>query len=542
MYPIQKRNSIVLTGLACVLFAVALPNELLHYGNPIIGLFCISPFFVAIYSTRSFRFASVLGMVYGGVSTLLTNYWLLFFQDFSIWTLGGVVFGYVCFGALLAPILVGVSRLDSRMRPFLIAIAWTVYEYFKSSGFLGFPWGLVAYPAHSVLPLIQFVSITGVWGLSFLMALTNAVVAEALFAYLDEHPSSGRGRISFALGRIKAPILATLMLFVFAFAYGARAVRLDRAVAKTVDMVLVQHNQNPWQSGDVVGSVRELQRLSAEGIAKETSLPDLIVWSETALRFPYEERYFQAIPPDYPLMQFLEENGVPLLTGAPYVLSVDPLEAMNASLLISPNATIVDHYGKQHPVPFAESIPFWEISVVQKFFREVIGLHAVWTKGSRYTIYEIPLAKGGALRFGTPICFEDAFPYLGRKFILHGAEMLINLTNDSWSNTISAETQHLVAAKFRAIENRRVLVRATNGGVTAVFDPVGKTLGDPLPVFTQAVMRAEIPVYTENGLSPYTRYGDYLPQAFILILGVLLTGNAARIFRSSREAGIDFRR
>ncbi|TFG57700.1 MAG: apolipoprotein N-acyltransferase, partial [Spirochaetales bacterium] len=110
----------------------------------------------------------------------------------------------------------------------------------------------------------------------------------------------------------------------------------------------------------------------------------------------------------------------------------------------------------------------------------------------------------------TPICFEDAFPYLCRNFVRQGAEMLINLTNDSWSKTDSAQIQHFVAARFRSIENRTVLVRSTNAGVTSVIDPHGRLIHS-LPYFTEAFLAASIPVYSSGRSSFYTRFGDFLP-------------------------------
>ena len=134
--------------------------------------------FYAICSAPSFRVAARLGAVFGGVSTALSSFWLMFFQGFSVWTYGGTILGYMGYNALLFPFLLGFSRVSARFRPFLLAVGWAMYEYFKSIGFLGYPWGLVAYPVGGILPLIQFVDITGVWGLSFLMALINALIAE----------------------------------------------------------------------------------------------------------------------------------------------------------------------------------------------------------------------------------------------------------------------------------------------------------------------------------------------------------------------------
>ena len=151
------------------------PDEGLYWGNAILGIVCIAPVFVAIIRAPSFKVAAWLGVVFGGVSTALSSFWLIFFQGFTVWTYGGTILGYCGYNALLFPFLRGLSRLSPRLRPFLVAVGWSVYEYFKSIGFLGYPWGLVAYPVGNVLPLIQFVDITGVWGLSLLMSLVNAV-------------------------------------------------------------------------------------------------------------------------------------------------------------------------------------------------------------------------------------------------------------------------------------------------------------------------------------------------------------------------------
>ena len=151
----------------------------------------------------------------------------------------------------------------------------------------------------------------------------------------------------------------------------------------------------------------------------------------------------------------------------------------------------------------------------------MIGLHATWVPGTEATIFSLPLRAGGRVRFATPICFEDAFPNLNRRFIRAGADLLINLTNDAWSQTVSAETQHFVAAKLRAVENRRVLIRATNGGVTAAIDPWGRVIGDVAPLFTATVMRLQVPVYRPATDTPYTRFGDYLPPLLGLLLVLL---------------------
>ena len=523
----MKGRLILLVLFSSLLLALALPNEVFVTGNPLLGAFCLAPLFMALELAPSFRFASLLGVIFGAVSTVLANYWLLFFREFAVWTLGGTVLGYIGYNALLAPFLYGLLRLPPcllprSLKPLVLAMAWSLYEYLKSVGFLGYPWGLIAYPVHMILPLIQFVDLTGIWGLSFLMALINAVAAEGLLGLSGSRLPSSR-----ALPGWKGTAVFTAALTLACLGYGAFRLTTGIPSEKSAELLLVQQNTDPWSSGGVLESVKVNQMLTRQGLKQAPGKPDLVVWSENSLGYALigNERFFSQNPKGDPLLPFFAEAGTYFLLGAPLVLNRE--QAMNATLLLSPGLEVLDTYGKQHPVPFAESVPFWEVDWVRRLFDEVIGLEAMWTMGSRNTVFRLPLRKGGCLSFSTPICFEDAFADLCRRFILEGAELWINLTNDSWSKTVSAEVQHYVAARFRAVENRRVLIRSTNGGVTVVVGPKGEEIAR-LPLFAPNHLYVRIPVYGEARFTPYTLYGDYLPLCFAGLLLILLLGQFFR--------------
>ena len=499
---------------SALLLALATPNDLFPLGSPLFGVMCLAPLWVALYRSRSYGHAAWLGVIFGTCSSLLSNFWLMFFQSFSVWTLGGVTLAYLGYHALLAPILRFAASVPRAWRPFAVAAVWVLYEYLKSSGYLGYPWGLIAYPVHAIIPLVQFVEITGVWGLCLLMAMVNGVAAEWLELLLRPWR-----RVPARVWRGSAVVA---LLVAAALGYGTAALAREIPHAGSVDLVLVQHNRNPWVSGDDEGTLRSLEALTAEGIAAAPAPPDLVVWSETAVRYAVVAP--QSAPAARPVAPArLARFDVPLLTGVPWVVSEDPLAAMNAVMLVAPGGEVLAHYGKQHLVPFAESVPFWEVPFIRRLFRHVIGLHATWVPGTEATIFSLPLRAGGRVRFATPICFEDAFPNLNRRFIRAGADLLINLTNDAWSQTVSAETQHFVAARLRAVENRRVLIRATNGGVTAAIDPWGRVIGNVAPLFTATAMRLQVPVYRPATDTPYTRFGDYLPPLLGVFLGLLFS-------------------
>jgi len=227
---------------------------------------------------------------------------------------------------------------------------------------------------------------------------------------------------------------------------------------------------------------------------------------------------------------------LPVLFGGIVVIDVDKQAYWNAAVLASKDGAVLDTYGKMHPVPLAESIPFYELEPVRLFFRKVVGIWNPWVLGTRYTIFRVPLADGGTVSFGVPICFEDAFSDLNRQFILRGADLLVNITNDSWSKTWSSEIQHFQVARFRAIENRRVLIRSTNGGVSAVVGPWGE-IRARMPFFERTWRGVRVPIYKEASLTPYTRFGDWLPRALIAFLLIVLIVNV--LPKKKRPSALD---
>jgi apolipoprotein N-acyltransferase len=486
------------------------PDESFFWGNAVLGLVCIAPLFYAVSLAPTFGFASLLGVVFGAVSTALGNFWLMFFQGFSVWTYGGTIAGYAGLNALLFPFLRGCAQIGGRQRPFVLAIVWAAYEYYKSTGFLGYPWGLIAYPVGGILPLIQFVDITGVWGLSFLMALVNTLVAE--------YALTSRSRLLFRQAAFAVFLVACVL------GYGFYRLATPIQSKSTASLLMVQQNMDPWEEGNANNdSLKVNLDLTLQGVQGSSPAPDLAVWSESSVSSVFVENK-QFTPARNSLVPAVRMMGVPVLFGGVVILDRRKQEAMNASVLVSGEGRIVDTYGKMHPVPFAESIPLYELDTVKRFFRNVVGIWNPWVSGSRYTTYRVPLRAGGQLAFGTPICFEDAFADLCRSYILNGADMLVNITNDSWSKTWSSEIQHFSAARFRAVENRRVLVRSTNGGLSAVVGPWGE-IRTRMPFFERTWRTVNVPVYREARLTPYTRFGDWFPRVLIAILFVVLVVN-----------------
>jgi apolipoprotein N-acyltransferase len=199
----------------------------------------------------------------------------------------------------------------------------------------------------------------------------------------------------------------------------------------------------------------------------------------------------------------------------------------NAALLFE-GGEIVQTYRKLHLVPFTEHFPYRRLLPGVYEWLANADTH-FWEKGDQYTVFE-----AGGVRFSTPICFEDTFPHLARGFVRRGAQVLVNMTNDSWSNSVACEMQHMSIALFRTLETRRSLVRSTNGGITCVIDPNGRITAMLQP-FTQGTLVAEVPVL-DRGQTLYTRWGDWFAFVVLALAAGGLAGGGVRALLLRRSA------
>ena len=316
--------------------------------------------------------------------------------------------------------------------------------------------------------------------------------------------------------------VAALLLIAIAAGFGA--VRLPTITpAGSVDMLLVQQNMDSWVSGAFPEALDRAQRLTVSAILEDRDAQrppvDAVVWSETSLRVPYGRNveFYREQPAMLPFASFVRALDIPLVTGTPQ-RAENGRDYHNSAVVIRPDGTTTGSYGKQQLVPFAESIPFWDRAVVQDLFRNVIGLSGTWVPGPNSSPLELPLRDGRSLLIGTPICFEDGFGWVPREMVNNGADLLVNLTNNSWSRQDSAQTQHYAAARLRTIELRKTLVRGTNSGLSGVVDARGVLIAD-MPMFESTAKRVRVPLYPDTW-TLYRAWGDWF--GVTMVVGALL--------------------
>jgi apolipoprotein N-acyltransferase len=504
---------LLLAASSSVLMTLAVPNELMAQGMPFLGFIALAPLYVALSGLSSPKSSALVTGLFGALQHGMTSFWLWFFKDFRFWTLGSTTLAYFVVYAVLGLYLWLAAARGGAARPILFTIAWVAFEYQKSVGFLGYPWGLLPYSLTSAVPLLQIADITGVYGITAFLALSNAAIAEAALCI----PVRSPGGLS---SRYRAGYLgAAFLLTIAALSYGLWRMSVPVPQTGGFRAVLVQTNADPWVDEEEK-ALGITVRLARRAVESSPARPDLVVFSETLLRRPYAEfrSYYAKHPASDPLVAFIKDSGAWLLTGAPVILDWESYAGTNSAILIDPQARFVDSYAKTHPVPFAEAIPFWDVPFFRKFIQETVGLESGWITGTEYKVFSLP-TSGGTVAIGSPICFEDAFPDVCRRLFLNGAEVLVNLTNISWSRTRSAEIQHWAAARFRAIESRRTLVRSTNGGLTCVVDPFGRVIAS-LPLFEERALSVEVPVFDPGGLTTYLRLGDWFAIGDLLLFAL----------------------
>ena len=217
------------------------------------------------------------------------------------------------------------------------------------------------------------------------------------------------------------------------------------------------------------------------------------------------------------IQQFLADtarhNSVWIVGGTmPMVASVSG-KIRASCLIFDDRGQQVARYDKMHLVPFGEYVPFADLlDFAGPLVKEVGG----FSPGSKFTLGQVSGAQ-----FASLICFEGIFPELARGFVLSGAQILINITNDTWYGTTAAPLQHLQIGAFRAIEQRRSLLRCANSGYSAHIDSTGAIL-QQMDLFQEGLLLTE--VKTSSYRSIYSRVGEWINiSAVVFVLLIFLT-------------------
>jgi apolipoprotein N-acyltransferase len=398
-------------------------------------------------------------------------------------------------------------------RLFLVPAVWCILEFVRDRLLTGFGWGALGHSQAPNILLIQIADITGVAGVSFLVAAFNVIVWEALRSSdvggRMPDGSSDR-RLQTSDGFVGKPFFRSALLYclllVAALAYGAWRLSLP-ADGHQTRVALIQGNiplADFWDPQIRADIVHHYLKLSRATLAQK---PDLIIWPETS--FP---NFFWELPEYFEEVKaFARQNNVSLLIGA---VTKGGDKYFNSAFLITAQDEIKQAYHKRHLVVFGEYIPFRKAF---PFLASIVPIDD-FSAGPSGTVFRLPSGE----RFSVLICFEDTLSQLARRDVDNGADFLVNMTNDAWFGDSAQPRMHLQNAEFRAVENNRELVRATNTGETCRVTSaghIGPCVGDETGkrVLTEGVIVTS--VFLHRGKTFYTKHGDVF--TFLLFLGIL---------------------
>ncbi|MEE4546412.1 apolipoprotein N-acyltransferase [Streptomyces sp. V4-01] len=452
------------------------------------------PWMLLARSADTARTAARDGWFGGAGFMLAVHHWLLPSLTVFIFALA------LLLGALWAPwgwlvrrlLGAGAGPRQAGAALVLLPSAWLMVELARSWQYLGGPWGLLGASQWQVTPALRLASVGGVWLVSFVVVLVNTCVALFLAVPALRRPA--------VLGLLAAGV-ATASVALWAPRPHARG---------SVRVAVVQPGVVATPGARFAREVALTRRLAG-------THADLVVWGESSVG---------ADLTSHPAMAG-QLASLSRQVGADLLVNVDAEKADGSGIsktseLIGPRGVVGPTYDKMRLVPFGEYIPL----------RSVLGWATSVGKaagedrrpGTRQVVMDT-----GALRFGPLVCFESAFPDMSRHLAGDGVQLLVAQSSTSSFQHSWAPAQHASLAALRAAETWRPMVHATLTGISAVYDAHGRPVGDRIGTGASTTAVYQVPLAT--GVSPYVRFGDWVPRVALLLVLSALAYEVTRRFR-----------
>lgn len=456
------------------------------------------PVYIVLRKTKSFRSAFSYSLCLGIIYASISFFWVMHFY----WLIYVVVVLYQSAFFLLS--CLGSWFLLQRTQNKMILITvlpalWVAGEFLRGIGYFGLPIGFTGYVFSDYLSLIQIASITGVFGVSYIILALNVII---FFGFMP--------------AKKMWPLIVTWMLAIcciVAINFYGKHVIASMESEENIKIGIVQGNITQirkWKEEELLPILDLYARLTKEMVSQEL---DLVIWPETAipcfLFHPARAFVLDA------LKDIVAENNVAILLGTQHFEEKNGKKSVyNEAILIDETGNI-QRYKKNKLIPIVEDAPF---DFLIPWLRS-LHVQAVYKPGKAKKL----LYVSEEYSIAPLICFESLFSSLVRSFVELNPSIVVNITNDevALGNFKAYYRINANMARMRAIENRRSLVRLANNGRTIVFDARGKEILR-LPLFKESSAVVDVPVYTERPF--YVRFGDIFAVfcLFLTIFGLVL--------------------
>lgn len=493
--------------------------------------FLVFPAFLLVFRivdlSRSAREAAYWTYPAFVIWNIIATYWL------TMATLAGGVAAILANSAVMTiPVMLQYILQRQKWKPWLIALlqtaCWLSYEFLHHQWDLAWPWLTIANAWANVPHLVQYISVTGYWGISFWVLFATALAYQVIQKDLRS--------TKIALGGI---------LFVFPLWSLALSIAPHSEADFNQEVAVVQPNFDSYQPyGGYPSPLEATDHLLTLTDSVRTPDTKLVVWPENAVQADMSNLDSfgdNATDTKVLLREKAKEWQATLITGAtyyeyykdgeepalPYHIGRRAFLPFNAALGFIPGQP-VEIYRKHNLVPIVERVPFVHFLNTIDIFEWVDwNNNQQYGKGHRANQFAVGDTKTPAL-----ICYDSVFPSWIRKYVEKGAGYLTIITNDGWWGNTSGHEQHFAYARLRAIEFNRWIVRSANNGISGIIAPDG-SIKVETPYWTTTAFRYDVPVRTSITL--YTRFGDWLP---VLML-ILCFSGIGYIFLQSRFSTSD---
>lgn len=483
----QRKKEQLLLTLSGFLLALSFPP--VPFPAPILLFAALIPYLSVIERKEKLIEINRATYLMAFIFCLLTLYWVGSWQKESdpFLMISGTLLVFVNPVFFLIPsTLYFLSRkvFAHKVTLYLLPLFYAAYEYAYMLTDLSFPWLSLGNGLSLFTTFIQIADIIGQLGLTIIIVIVNVLIYKSIVTFRSNKKLF---YINFVIA---------LFILIFILIYGLIKINSFTPSNKKVKVGLIQPNLNPWEKwkgGNLNDLAEEYFQLSSKAINEGAKI---IIWPETALPVYLRGGTYDEIQKS--IYEFCDSNHVYLLTGMPdvkfyYDEKNRPDDAKynsqgnyyyatyNSILLFKPNNPYVESYGKMKLVPFGERVPFVDaLPFLGKLIKWGVGLSG-WNVGKDTTVFTIEInnqistAVNDKVNIGGLVCYESIYPTLVSQFAKKKADLISVVTNDSWYGNLSGPYQHKEFAAIRAVENRRFVVRAANGGISCIINSLGKT-------------------------------------------------------------------
>lgn len=447
---------------------------------------------------------------------LFSTYWLM------MATIAGGLAAILANAAImLIPLLIIRRSFKSQFNPILIsffaASTWVSYEFLHHNWDLAWPWLTLGNGWSNLTGVIQYISITGVFGISFWVVLT----ASLLFLWLKNE--SKRLLVASCVAFLIFPLLSIITF-----------IGIQSSEESPTEVVIIQPNSDSYESYGGHPSLDSLiDKLLSLSDSVRTEETDLIIWPENAIdtNLTIENRFYNRISDS------LKVWNTQLISGSGFIdfyeddvrpqvyrqnANGDAYNVYNAALFFRPNLQS-EIYKKGELVPIVERFPFVEFFQKADYFGWIDWPSiAGFGLGNTANLFEVNGEKTPAL-----ICYDSVFPGWVNQFVKNGAGFLTIITNDGWWGDSHGHTQHFAFARLRAIEHRMWIARSANNGISGIISPDGKVQKET-EYWTEDAFRFTI--YSNTNPTFYSRYGNWIGylSVVLMVVGFVLGGLKGR--------------